>query len=370
MMKTFLNNVFDSMLIIGFCVIIIYLTRFCIYITVNSQAETDNLEKTELPLDLADTDEIEDEAVKRRLEQLIYDVQKAYIRKDYLGCYVGDFTFSDGNKMVSLREEDLEELTFYVHEKDKFWIYFVPTKQELSSLLNRRNIMFRFSKKEIIPCRDIQPCPVTTLYWVYAEDVTEIRNELKELGTVRSAFPSEETIGSESWQIEKKLKENEYTQAVVDMICGTLKGGGLYGEYEIYIDTYCMTDQTQWMDFEGNGIVIWANVVCRENGYGQCCDFIASDQLKDGKVEINYCIPAAPNQWKEVVNSAINEHLLMIPVTVSAEDEIEIQENPYGLVLLPVLDNAQGIGIFPEDADIGEGIVVWNGTMYYTFEKE
>ena len=89
--------------------------------------------------------------------------------------------FSDGNKIVSLREEDLEELTFYVHEKDE----------------------------------------------------------------VRSAFPSEETIGSESWQIEKKLKENEYTQAVADMICGTLKGGGLYGEYEIYIDTYCMTDQTQ-----------------------------------------------------------------------------------------------------------------------------
>ena len=60
----------------------------------------------------------------------------------------------------------------------------------------------------------------------------------------------------------------------------------------------------------------------------------------------------------------------MIPVTVSAEDEIEIQENPYGLVLLPVLDNAQGIGIFPEDADIGEGIVVWNGTMFYTYTME
>lgn len=85
MVKTFLNNIFNSMLIIGFCVIIICLTRFCIYKTVNSQAETDNLEKTELPLDLADTDETEDEAAKRRLEQLIYDVQKAFIRKDYLG---------------------------------------------------------------------------------------------------------------------------------------------------------------------------------------------------------------------------------------------------------------------------------------------
>ena len=378
MVKTFLNNILDSMLIIGFCVIIIFLTRFCIYKTVNSQAETDNSEKTELPLDLADTDEAEDEAAKRRLEQLIYDVQKAYIRKDYLGgTSAADFTFSDGNKRVSLREEDLEELTFYVHEKDEVWIYFVPTKQELNSLLNHSSIMFRFHMEEIIPCRDIQPCPVTTHYSVHAWDVTEIRDELKELGTVRSAFPSEETIGSESWQIEKKLKENEYTQAVADMICGTLKGGGLYGEYEIYIDTYCMTDQTAYlkkcMGFEGNGIngiVIGASVVCRENGYGQHCDFIASDQLKDGKVEIYYWAPAAPNQWKEVVNSAINEHLLMIPVTVSAEDEIEIQENPYGLVLLPVLDNAQGIGIFPEDADMGEDMVFWNGTMYYTFEKE
>ena len=203
---------------------------------------------------------------------MIYDVQKAYIRKDYLGgTSVADFTFSAGNKTVSLREEDLKELTFYVHEKDEVRndIYFVPTGQELNSLLNHSSIMFRFHMEEVIPCRDIQPCPVTTIYSVYARDVTEIRDELKELGTVRNAFPSEETIGSESWQIEKKLKENEYTQAVADMICGTLKGGGLYGEYEIYIDTYCMTDQTQWMDFEGNGIVIGTAVVCRENGYGQ-----------------------------------------------------------------------------------------------------
>ena len=57
------------------------------------------------------------------------------------------------------------------------------------------------------------------------------------------------------------------------------------------------------MDFEGNGIGIGTAVVCRENGYGQCCDFIASDQLKDGKVEIYYCAPAASNQWKEVVNT-------------------------------------------------------------------
>lgn len=79
---------------------------------------------------------------------MIYDVQKAYIRKDYLGgTSVADFTFSAGNKTVSLREEDLKELTFYVHEKDEVWIYFVPTGQELSSLLNRRNIMFRFRKK-------------------------------------------------------------------------------------------------------------------------------------------------------------------------------------------------------------------------------
>ncbi len=376
MVKTFLNNIFNSMLIIGFCVIIICLTRFCIYKTVNSQAEIDNSEKTELPPDLADTDETEDEAAKRRLEQLIYDVQKAYIRKDYPGGGgVADFTFSDGNKTVSLREEDLKELTFYVHEKDEVRndIYFVPTGQELNSLLNHSSIMFRFHMEEVIPCRDIQPCPVTTIYSVYARDVTEIRDELKELGTVRNAFPSEETIGSESWQIEKKLKENEYTQAVADMICGTLKGGGLYGEYEIYIDAYCMTDKTEYfeyMGFEGNGIAIGANVVCRENGYGQCCDFIASEQLKDGKVEIYYFAPPAPSQWKEIVNSAINENLLMIPVTVSAEDEIEIQENPYGLVLLPVLDNAQGIGIFPEDADIGEGIVVWNGTMFYTYTME
>ncbi|MDE7476386.1 MAG: hypothetical protein K2M91_00300, partial [Lachnospiraceae bacterium] len=69
--KMILNKVLSYMAIIGFCVIFICLTRFCIYKTVNSQAETDNSEKTELPLDLADTDETEDGEVKRRLEQLI-----------------------------------------------------------------------------------------------------------------------------------------------------------------------------------------------------------------------------------------------------------------------------------------------------------
>lgn len=57
MVKKILDNALDSMAIIGFCVIIICLTRFCIDKTANSQAETNNSEKTELPLELANTDE-------------------------------------------------------------------------------------------------------------------------------------------------------------------------------------------------------------------------------------------------------------------------------------------------------------------------
>ena len=62
-----LNNVLNSMAIIGFCVIIICLTRFCIDKTVNGQAETDNLEKTELSMDLVDIDET---AEKNTIEEV------------------------------------------------------------------------------------------------------------------------------------------------------------------------------------------------------------------------------------------------------------------------------------------------------------
>ena len=46
-----------------------------------------------------------------------------------------------------------------------------------------------------------------------------------------------------------------------------------------------------------------------------------------------------------------------IPLEVRPGDEVEVPPNPYPFVMLPVLDYAEGEGIFPEDAIRSENMI-------------
>lgn len=213
------------------------------------------------------------------------------------------------------------------------------------------DVMFVFKRFETNPRRNITPPPDSILYYVGVRSVADIRDRLIELGTEEIKFPDARTIERRGWT-DNTLTENEYTQAVKDMIHGTLIGEKQYGNYEIYFAQYYMSDDAgiHEEEFGGMAVHIIAAVVCLDNGYGYYCRFYACDQLIDGKVKIYYYVSDTANVWEENIRNAMEDRRLMIPLEVRPGDEVEVPPNPYSFVMLPVLDYAEGEGIFPEDA--------------------
>lgn len=103
------------------------------------------------------------------------------------------------------------------------------------------DVMFVFKRFETNPRRNITPPPDSILYYVGVRSVADIRDRLIELGTEEIKFPDAMTIERRGWT-DNTLTENEYTQAVKDMIHGTLIGEQQYGNYEIYFAQYDMSD--------------------------------------------------------------------------------------------------------------------------------
>ena len=246
------------------------------------------------------------------------------------------------------RPEDMEKLKFYSYtDGDGEKIFFVPVNGSMANGLchDGKNIMFRFIKQEIHPRRRIEEPPEAVSYCVYPTDVTDIMDMFCGMGTVEREFPTDKSRGEDS------LKENEYVRAAVEMIHGTLKGEGVYGRYDIYIGEYYMTDDVCFYDELGDRAVnITAAAVCLDNGYGYYCHFLASDVLVDGEIRIFYALPPTANAWKDMIGVMMEGDRLVIPLEVTPEDMVMVQENPYSFIMVPVLDYAVGDGIFPEDA--------------------
>lgn len=287
---------------------------------------------------------------------LLYELQKAYTQQ-YQWYYPTrlDFYYVDvGEKYfeIELDKQDLERVTFY-QDTEEGTIYFVPANDQIINLLKggEQEEMFVFRRIETRPRRSITPPPDSVFYSVGVRSVADIRDRLIELGTEKMKFPDAGTIERRGWT-DNTLTENEYTQAVKDMIHGTLVGEQQYGNYEIYFAEYSMSDDAgiHEEEFGGMAVHITAAVVCLDNGYGYYCRFFACDQLIDGKVKIYYYVSDTANVWEENIRNAMEDRRLMIPLEVRPGDEVEVPPNPYPFVMLPVLDYAEGEGIFPEDA--------------------
>ena len=282
---------------------------------------------------------------------LLYELQKAYTQQyQWYYPYSLDFYVYSENKRYDLDTQDLECVTFYQDTEDGM-IYFLPENDQIIDILNSSESMFLFYRSKINPRSRIIPQPDTVLYCIYTTSVANIRDRLIELGTEKMKFPDARTLKSRGWT-DNTLTENEYTQAVKDMIHGTLVGEQQYGNYEIYFAQYYMSDYAgiHEEEFDGMAVHITAAVVCLDNGYGYYCRFYACDQLIDGKVKIYYYVSDTANVWEENIRNAMEDRRLMIPLEVRPDDEVEVPPNPYPFVMLPVLDYAEGEGIFPEDA--------------------
>ncbi|MDE5699487.1 MAG: hypothetical protein K2I96_19105, partial [Lachnospiraceae bacterium] len=239
---------------------------------------------------------------------LLYELQKAYTQQ-YQWYYPTrlDFYYVDvGEKYFEIERyeldtQDLERVTFY-QDTEEGTIYFVPANDKIINLLKggEQEEMFVFRRIEMRPRRSITPPPDSVLYSVGVRSVTDIRDRLIELGTEEMKFPDARTIERRGWT-DNTLTENEYTQAVKDMIHGTLIGEQQYGNYEIYFAQYYMSDYAGIYEeeFGEMAVHITAAVVCLDNGYGYYCRFYACDQLIDGKVKIYYYVSDTANVWEE-----------------------------------------------------------------------
>lgn len=261
----------------------------------------------------------------------------------------------------NLDADDLERVTFY-QDKEEGVFYFVPADEQIIKMLNSggEERMFIFKFFETRPHRVITPQPDPVRYYVCSKDVGDIRNRMVELGTAEMNFPAPETIEHRGWA-DNTLTENEYTQAVTDMIHGTLVGEQYYGNYEIYIAEYFMTNDvgTHEEEFDGIAVGISAAVVCLDDGYGYYCNFRASDQLIDGEVRIYFSLPDTANAWEEEIANAMEDRRLVISLEVKPGDEIEVPQSPYPFVMLPILDYAVGEGRFPEGALYSDTMVFY-----------
>ncbi|MEZ3471760.1 MAG: hypothetical protein K1W27_02785 [Lachnospiraceae bacterium] len=175
-----------------------------------------------------------------KLMQLMYELQQAYLRQQYwYYSYALDFCIDKLGKQYQLQPDDLERITFYKDNMTEL-VYFVPENERWEKNFGDKQYdMFIFKIEKICSRRRITSQPDEIQYCVYPTDVTDIKERLVNMGTAELEFSDKKIVGSNT-----SIIENEYTQAVKDMVHGTLLENGRYGKYQIYIGEYFVTDDT------------------------------------------------------------------------------------------------------------------------------
>lgn len=155
-------------------------------------------------------------------------------------------------------------------------------------------------------------------------------NDLYKLGTGSVSFP--EIIPNEAFA----LYENEYTEAIVDIIHSYLYDMKEYGEYQIYIGRYGINMDAGNLNHGYNiGITVAIVPIDKEIGYSQWWTFRAKDVLDDnGKVIVetdggeNYSHPGRYDNYEHsakiygpMIEGIINTNRLLIPLTVKEDDQ-------------------------------------------------
>lgn len=273
-------------------------------------------------------------------EQWYYQGEDEY---DELKCNLSDF--EEQNGMV-FRLEDLEAVNFYQDEKGA--IYFLPVSMvnKIVEVDNEKIPVFEFyykgvEKYGLFWCkyfktewkRWIYPEPeneYTYFYWV--QDINEKLNELHVIGSAKVQMP----VKIQDKAFRSELYENEYTDAVVDIVHSYLYKREKYGEYKLYIGHYGVNcDMNSLLNSEYNmGMTV---AIIPEDGEvknGMWWIFRAKDILdENGNVVVEtdggagHSSPIPYDYYNETyaprIEMIVNMNRLVIPLTITESDEVK-----------------------------------------------
>lgn len=291
---------------------------------------------------------------QEELDEMLIMIQKEYAFDQWY--YSGETKFdkprygipNTGDKdEFSLKAEDLEEVNFY---QDKEGVtYFIPITMinKVVEMDNREVSIHEFNDEGAVEyslfwckCfktdwkRLIYPEPDNKyVYFSWVQDMGEKIEELYLIGTARVPFP--ENIPEEAFISE--LYENEYTNAVTEIIHSWLYEREMYGEYQIYVGYYGVVCDTNSLLNSGYNIVITVAIIPKGEKIemGMWWIFRAKDILdENGRVVVEtdggagHSSPIPYNYYNEAyaprIEQIVTMNRLMIPLRITENDEVQL----------------------------------------------
>lgn len=269
------------------------------------------------------------------LNVLLAEIHKAYIFSQWFMRDTYGIPNSYAEDRIAFKPEDLESVIFYENDEGK--LFFIPVNMVNKTIcLEDREIkvceyhdgdrinlyLYSYEVIEREMERAIYPEPDKAVY-IYPEEVQEHLSQLQVLGIAHVPFPKEVPDGA------SKLYENEYTDAVVDIIHSFFYDREMYGEYQIYFRHFQY--RPDWD--EGYKISIAVAIVGKETSYWW--GFRAKDVLaEDGRVILDsgggeqHANPGeydkdTYNYYAPLIDGTVHADRLVIPLTVQEEDIVK-----------------------------------------------
>ena len=269
------------------------------------------------------------------LNVLLAEIHKAYIFSQW---FLVD-TFGIPNNYVedriTFKPEDLESVIFYINDEGK--LFFIPVNMVNKTVCledreikvceyhdeDRMNLyLYSYEVLEREMERAIYPEPDKRVI-IIREEVQDCLDKIQVLGTAYVSFPEKVPDGA------SKLYENEYTDAIVDIIHSYFCEMKMYGEYQIYFGVFQY--RPDWD--EGYKILIDVAIVGKETSYWWV--FRAKDVLaEDGRVILDsdggqqHTYPAeydkdTYNYYAPEIDGIVHANRLVIPLTVQEGDIVK-----------------------------------------------
>lgn len=279
---------------------------------------------------------------QEELEEILAVLQKESIHE----FHRREAEVQDNENKRQYITKDLEEVYFFKDENEK--IYFIPTsmtnekimvtdkefyvhKVELDGKTRYHFYLCDFYKA--VWKRVIYPEPydkVVSSGSVYLEEIPETWYPL---GPVKVTLPVNIPDFDEAF--DSKLYENEYTDAIIELLHSLMHYREEYGEYRIYIGDYEVNGSSTYSKL-GYNIRITATVVPVEGRIeeGIFWLFMAKDVLDErGKVIIEMSgggmhegnfSPPIPSiaSYGSQIEAIVKAERLVLPLTVREEDEV------------------------------------------------
>lgn len=330
---------------IRFKIIVCFVVTFfigCRQVNDNRSSECDMYQFSKEIKESLEKDNSSEKWTQEEIDAMLAAIQKQYLfDKWYYNeeniYYLGNDYSED---RIPVKSEDLEEVIFYQDQEDT--IYFIPTSMVNKVIIaDREEIQVReYHNGEEADCylyrctfckteweRKICPAPDNEYVDIFCSmRMQERLEELNFIGISKLPFP--ENITGEV--IRNRLYENEYTDAVVEIIHSYFHNRKMYGEYQIYFDLYSY-DQHEYEQHDYK-IAITVAIVGEETSYWWI--FRAKDILdEDERVIVetnggaNHSSPASYEDYNGIyakgIEMAIRASRLVIPLTITESDEVK-----------------------------------------------